>query len=105
MAAGAPAGSFHIAITFERDLPRLERPPRRPREPEVEARIARLKAARTAITARLGLEPGVVCPNSVLEMIARREPGSLEDLAQVPGMRRWQVQTFGEDLLAALKSP
>ena len=89
----------------DKDLPRLERPPRRPREPDVEARIARLKAARTEITARLGLEPGVICPNSVLENVARRTPANLEELAQVPGLRRWQVKTFGEDLLAAIKNP
>jgi ribonuclease D len=95
----------HAEKIPDRDLPRLERPPRRPREPEVEARIARLKEARTAITTRLGLEPGVVCPNSVIDGIARRVPASLEDLAQVPGMRKWQVLTFGEEVLAALKSP
>jgi ribonuclease D len=89
----------------ERDLPRLERPPRRPREPEVEARIARLKVARNVITARLGLEPGVVCSNSVLDSIARRVPASLDELAQVPGVRRWQVRTIGEELLAAVRSP
>ena len=89
----------------EPDLPRLERPPRRPREPEVEARIAKLKALRTAISARLGLEPGVVCPNSVLEMIARQVPGSLPALEEVPGMRRWQAKTFGEELLAAIRTP
>jgi ribonuclease D len=89
----------------ERDLPRLERPPRRPREPEVEARLARLKEARAAITTRLGLEPGVICPNSALESVARRVPANLDELAQVPGMRRWQVKTFGAELLAAIKSP
>jgi ribonuclease D len=89
----------------ERDLPKLERPPRRPREPEVEARITRLKAARTQITTRLGLEPGVICPNAVLEGIARRVPSSLDELAEIPGLRRWQVETFGEELLAALKNP
>ena len=89
----------------DRDLPRLERPPRRARELDVEARLAKLKGARAAITARLALEPGVICPNSVLDAIARRVPASLEELAQIPGMRRWQVETFGEDLLAAIRTP
>lgn len=85
------------------ELPRVERPPRRPREPEIEARLARLKEARTAITERLGLPPGVVCPNSMLEAIARGAPASLQELGALPGMRRWQVETFGADLLAALQ--
>ena len=85
------------------ELPRVERPPRRPREPEIEARLARLKAARTDITERLGLPPGVVCPNSVLDAIARAAPSSPDELGAIPGMRKWQVESFGPDLLAALQ--
>lgn len=89
----------------DRDLPRLERPPRRPREHDVEARLVRLKAARAKITERLGLAPGVLCPNAVLEGIARRVPQSLEELEEVEGLRRWQVRTFGAELLAAVRTP
>ena len=89
----------------DQDLPRLDRPPRRAREPEVEARLARLKAARAVFTARLGLEPGVICPNAVLDAIARRIPASLDELREIPGLRRWQVETFGEELLAAIRTP
>jgi ribonuclease D len=88
-----------------RELPRVERPPRRAREPEVEARLARLKAARTQVADTLGLAPGVVCPNSLLEAIARELPQDLEALAGVDGIRRWQVASFGRDLLDALKTP
>jgi len=89
----------------EKDLPRIERPPRRAREPELEARIARLKTARTRVAARLELAPGVVCPNHSLELIARELPDSLEALRRVDGIREWQVETFGEELLDALKTP
>jgi ribonuclease D len=88
----------------EKDLPQVEHAPRRQREPEVEARLARLKGARTTITGRLGLAPGVICPNSVLENIARRVPETLESLAGVPGIRRWQVANFGDELLAAVRN-
>lgn len=89
----------------DRELPRLERLPRRAREPEVEARLSRLKATRTRVAGTLGLAPGVVCPNSLLETIARKLPEDLEALAGVDGIRRWQVETFGLDLLDALKTP
>jgi ribonuclease D len=89
----------------EAGLPRVERPPRREREPEVEARLARLKEARTAIAERLGLAAGVACPNSILELIARKVPASLPELSEIPGLRRWQVAAFGEELLAALRTP
>jgi ribonuclease D len=84
----------------EADLPRVEHPPRRAREPEIEARLARLKSARIRIAERLGLASGVVCPNSVLDAIARAVPTSLDDLATIPGLRRWQIATFGDELLA-----
>jgi ribonuclease D len=85
----------------EADLPRVEHPPRRPREPAIEARLARLKSARSRIAERLALAPGVVCPNSVLDAIARAAPASREELAPIPGLRRWQVTAFGDELLAA----
>jgi ribonuclease D len=88
----------------EKDLPRVERPPRRSREPELEAKLAALKTARGEITARLGLPPGVVCPNSVLEAIARSAPTTLKELAEIPGLRRWQVGGFGDELLTALRN-
>jgi ribonuclease D len=88
----------------EKDLPKVDRAPRRQREPEVEARLARLKAARGTITNRLELAPGVVCPNSVLETIARQIPSTLDALSQIPGIRRWQVSTFGDELLSALRN-
>ncbi|HEX9164854.1 MAG TPA: HRDC domain-containing protein [Gemmatimonadales bacterium] len=89
----------------ESKLPRVERPPRRPREPEIEARLGRLKAARAGITGRLGLEAGFAAPNSLLETVARAAPTSLQELAQLSGVRRWQVEAFGEELLRALRSP
>lgn len=89
----------------QKDLPRPERAPRRVREPEIEARISRLKTARTRIAAELDLAPGVVCPNSLLETIARENPADLAALTRIAELRKWQVETFGQDLLAALKSP
>jgi hypothetical protein len=47
----------------------------------------------------------VAAPNSLLEAVARTAPSSLEELEQLPGVRRWQVQALGEDLLAALRTP
>jgi ribonuclease D len=86
----------------ERELPRVERPPRRPPDPELEARVERLKAARNALAVRYDLPPGVLCPNYLLEAIARANPASVEELVGIPGLRRWQVREFGEELLRHL---
>ena len=50
----------------DRDLPRVERPPRRAHDPAFEARLERLKAARNRLAAELDLAPGVLCPNGTL---------------------------------------
>lgn len=89
----------------ERDLPRIERPPRRAFDPAFEARLERLKTARNRLAVRLDLQPGVLCPNGTLEAIARANPPTLDALRETPELRRWQFQTIGPELLAAVKEP
>jgi ribonuclease D len=89
----------------EGELPRIERPARRPADPEFDARLERLKAVRNAEATRLELAPGVLCPNGTLEAIVRRMPATLAELREVPFVRRWQVETIGDALLAGLRTP
>jgi ribonuclease D len=89
----------------ESELPRIERPARRPADPEFDARLERLKAVRNAEATRLDLAPGVLCPNGTLEAIARRMPATLDELREVPFVRRWQVEAVGDALLAGLRTP
>lgn len=93
--------AIHRALAIpDKDLPRRERPPRRAVDPEYEARLDRLKSLRNAEAERIGLAPGVLCPNGTLEGIARSEPKTIEELLAVPGIRRWQVEVLGKKLLA-----
>jgi len=87
----------------DRELPRIERAPRRPFDAAFDARLERLKAARNRLATELDLQPGVLCPNGTLEAIAKSNPVGLEGLGQVAELRRWQFRTIGETLLAALK--
>jgi len=89
----------------EADLPRVVRPHRRPADPAYEARLERLKAARNLLAAQHELAPGVLCPNGTLEAIARINPTSIDELANVPELRRWQWREIGGGLLAALQRP
>jgi len=88
---GAPPESIPV-------FPRIRRPP-----PDLayEARLERLKVARNRVAARLPLAPGVLCPNGILEGIARAAVERVEDLRQIAGMREWQRQVLGAELLAA----
>lgn len=86
----------------EEDLPRFPRSERWERDPEVDARTDRLRGARAREAERLELDSGFLISRSVLEEIARRNPGDRTELAEVPDVRRWQVDAIGDALLAAL---
>jgi ribonuclease D len=86
----------------DQELPRFERHARPRPDPAFEARLERLRAVREALAARLALPPGLLCPNATLEAIARRVPREPAELLAVDGVRRWQVETFGRELLAAV---
>lgn len=86
----------------EQELPVRERGSRQARDPELEARVERLKLARNQVAERLGLDPGVLCGKTTLEAIARARPTDRNGLAAVDGLRRWQVEVLGETVLQAL---
>lgn len=84
------------------ELPRVARAPRRASDPLFDLRLEALKRERNALALRFSLAPGVLCPNGTLEAIARAEPENLAALAGVAGVRRWQVEAIGAELLAAI---
>src|SRR6266446_383182 len=95
----------HRALALpESELPHVERAPRQARDPAVEARVERLKAVRNRAAAELGLDPGVLCGRSTLEAVARAQPPPSDraGLARIGELRRWQIEAFGDALLAAL---
>jgi ribonuclease D len=87
------------------ELPRLQRPARRPPDPALEARLERLKAARNRLADQYDLAPGVLCPNGTLEAIARVHPRTIEGLGEVRELRRWQLREIGGELLKAVNEP
>jgi ribonuclease D len=89
----------------ESALPRFERGLRYRPDPAFDGRLERLKTTRAALAARLDLQPGVLAPNWMLEAIARAVPANREGLSRIEGVRRWQVEHLGDDLLAAMLPP
>jgi ribonuclease D len=81
------------------DLPRYSRPHRRRPDPGFEERLERLKAIRNAESERLQLPTGLLAPNWLLESVAHSRPATLSELAQVPGVRKWQVEAVGDRLV------
>lgn len=87
----------------EIELPRVVRQARPTKDSGFDARLEHLKAARNRIALELGLDPGVLCGRTTLEAVARAKPTSREALAQIPELRRWQVDVLGEAFLEALR--
>jgi ribonuclease D len=86
----------------ERELPHMPRNAR-PVIPEaVRTRIDALRAWRTGAAAQLDLDASIVLPQRLLDKVAEAGPRQLDELAVLPGLRRWRVETFGPGLLQAL---
>ncbi|HMI57865.1 MAG TPA: HRDC domain-containing protein [Gemmatimonadaceae bacterium] len=84
-------------------LPKFPRAPRWDRDADFDNRVNALRAAREEAAQRLELDPGFLCAREKLETIARKRPKTLEELAEVPDLRRWQIGVLGEAFLKALK--
>jgi ribonuclease D len=88
----------------EAELPKFPRGQRWNKDRDFDERVARLKAVRDAAATRLELDPGVLCSRERLENVARSNAKTVEDLAAVPDLRRWQIEEMGEGFLRALRS-
>ena len=88
----------------ESDLPKFPRGTRWARDPDFEDRVSALKAVRDRRASDLDLDPGVLCPRERLEAVARRNPRTLDELMEVPDLRRWQAEVLGEEFIAALRA-
>ncbi len=87
------------------ELP-VRRPGVRPHMPAATRRRAEaLRAWRGQVAAELGLDPGVLFPQRLIDRLAGEPPRDLADLAQVEGIRRWRVEQFGRAILEVLAKP
>jgi ribonuclease D len=84
------------------ELPKFPRAARWDRDPEFDARVSALKSARDAAAKRLSLDPGVLCSRDRMEAVARRNPATVDEVAEVTELRRWQVAELAEAFAAAL---
>ncbi len=88
----------------ESELPRFPKAPRWDRDPDFDARVGALKTVRDAAAARLDLDPGVLCSRDRLEAVARKNPKTESELAEVAELPGWRRLLLGEDFLKALST-
>ena len=70
--------------------------------PEEEALADRIRTLRSGRAQTLGVERGVLLSNAQILEIVRQAPSSLEELKAVPGMRNWQAEVLGKEILGLL---
>ncbi len=95
-----------VAIALERPQQELPVPPQRRRrevDPAAEERFKRLKHWRSKKAQELELDPGILVNNSILMQVAYLQPRHSSELEQIEGMRNWQRQVLGPDLLAVCR--
>ncbi|MEO7520759.1 MAG: HRDC domain-containing protein [Gemmatimonas sp.] len=89
----------------EANLPRFAKSVRWDRDPDFDDRVARLKHVRDAMANTLDLDPGVLCSRDRMEAVARRNPSSVSELAEVTELRRWQVEVLADGFAKAISPP
>jgi len=87
----------------EAELPKFPKGLRWNKDRDFDDKVARLKLVRDAAATRLDLDPGVLCSRERLENVARSSAKTIEDLAAVPDLRRWQIEEMGEGFVRALQ--
>jgi ribonuclease D len=88
----------------ESKLARFPRTAKKEVPERVKERLKNLKTWRERYSHELGLDPGVLAPNWLLEAIADTENATQEEQDCIPGMREWQKQLFGGDLARILST-
>jgi ribonuclease D len=98
-----------IVAAVERGLavPESELPVRRNRpRPVIPGAVQRrrevLRIWRVEASKQVGLDPGVIFPQRLIDRLSADPPTSVEALARVEGVGRWRAELFGADLLRRL---
>jgi ribonuclease D len=86
----------------EADLPKFAKSARWDRDPLFDTKVTALKTVRDQQSQALDLDPGVLCARDRMEAVARKNPRTVDELADVPELRKWQRGVLGEGFVRAL---
>jgi ribonuclease D len=78
--------------------PRDERPVL---SPSVRRRVKALKIWRDVRAKDLGMEPGTFLNNALINALASINPRSVEEMEEIPGLKKWRQRHFGREILTA----
>lgn len=90
--------------TGDTDLPVYPREKRAPLSRKASLRVDALKRWREITAEALAMDAGLILPNALAVGIARDNPRTVEELDRIDGMKEWQKQAFGRDVVAILNN-
>ena len=70
---------------------------------QISARIATLKKWRESAATYLEIEPGLLCNNALITAIALKNPQDVEALCGIEGIKPWQIEAVGQQIIAVLQ--
>ena len=87
----------------DEELPQVPRRERIKRDAHEEKRLKMLKEWREKKAAALGIAPGVIANNALLEKVAAVCPRDQQILTEIEGFKRWHLNELGAGMLEAVR--
>ena len=92
---------IHRAMAIpDKDLPVYPRGAKPVLSSPVRKRVKALKTWRDMRANNLGLEPGILLNNALINDLALKNPRLIKEMEEIPGMKKWLQDHFGREILA-----
>ena len=93
---------IHRAMAIpDEDLPLYPRGARPDLSSPLRKRVKALKTWRDMRAKKLGMEPGILLNNALINGFALKNPRSIKEMEEIPGLKKWLQDHFGREILAA----
>ena len=93
---------IHRAMAIpDEDLPVYPREARPDLSSASRKRVKALKTWRDMRANNLGMEPGILLNNALINGFALKNPRSIKEMEEIPGLKKWLQDHFGQEILAA----
>jgi len=83
------------------ELPVYPREARPDLSSPIRKRVKALKTWRDMRAKNLGVEPGILLNNALINGFALKNPRSIKEMEEIPGLKKWLQDHFGLEILAA----
>ena len=93
---------IHRAVAIpDEDLPVYPPGAKPDLSPLLRKRVKALKTWRDMRAKNLGMEPGILLNNALINALALKNPRSISEMEEIPGLRKWLVDHFGREILTS----